>query len=137
QTIGATTYEEYQQFIEEDAALTRRFQPIAVEEPSVEETTNILRRLSPLYEAYHQVRFEKSSLELAAQLAHRYVSERRLPDSAIDIIDEAASQVKILKAKSPSIEHKMLTRLERIQAEKESAVDEQKYDLAYDLRKKE
>jgi len=137
QTIGATTFEEYQQFIEEDAALTRRFQPIHVEEPSVNQTAAILKNLSPLYESFHQVRYEKAGLELAAKLAHRYISDRRLPDSAIDIIDEAASQVKIARSKNPTLEKKMESRLEELRNAKEVAVSKQQYDIAYTLRRKE
>ncbi len=137
QTIGATTLDEYQEFIEEDAALTRRFQPIMVEEPSPEQTATILKRISPLYETFHGVRFEKSGLELAAQLAHRYITERRLPDSAIDVMDEAASQVKIAKAKRSIVETEMQQRIELLARQKEKAVEEQRYDQAMELRKKE
>jgi ATP-dependent Clp protease ATP-binding subunit ClpC len=137
QTIGATTFDEYQQFIEEDAALTRRFQPIFVDEPTVTQTATILKNISPMYEAYHQVRYEKAALDLAAKLAHRYITDRRLPDSAIDVMDEAAAHVKINKAKTPSLEHQMTKRLEQIREAKEDAVDRQQYDLAFDLRKKE
>ena len=137
QTIGATTFDEYQQFIEEDAALTRRFQPIIVNEPSVEQTATILHRISKMYEAFHGVRYDRASLELAAQLAHRYVTERRLPDAAIDIIDEAASRVKIAKSQKTDQESLYLMRLEEVRVAKEDAVDQQQYDVAYELRKKE
>lgn len=137
QTIGATTFDEYQEFIEEDAALTRRFQPIVVEEPTVEQTRQILRHISGLYEVFHGVRYEKAGLDLAAELAHRYITERRLPDSAIDVMDEAASQVKIGRNKVSTIETAMRQRLEEMEQHKLEAVEKQNYEEAIVWRKKE
>lgn len=137
QLIGATTYDEYQQFIEEDAALTRRFQAINIDEPTVEQTAVILKNISPLYETYHNVRYDKSALEYAATLAHRYITSRSLPDSAIDIIDEAASRLKILSSRKPTIEDKMKARLEYLRNAKEDAAQNQDYDKALEYRTKE
>ena len=137
QTIGATTFEEYQQYIEEDAALTRRFQPIIIDEPTVEETITILSHVSKMYELFHEVRYQRAALELAAQLAHRYLTERRLPDAALDLIDEAASAVKIERSKQPSIDSRLKAQMDDVQHAKEAAVEQQQYDTAFDLRKKE
>src|SRR5690606_32939147 len=91
--IGATTLDEYRQYIEKDAALERRFQPVYVGEPSVEDTIAILRGLKPRYEAHHGVKIKDSALVAAATLSHRYITDRFLPDKAIDLVDEAASRV--------------------------------------------
>ena len=91
--IGATTLDEYRQYIEKDAALERRFQPVYVDEPSVEDTIAILRGLKPRYEAHHNVKIKDSALVAAARLSHRYITDRFLPDKAIDLVDEAASRL--------------------------------------------
>ena len=91
--IGATTLDEYRKYIEKDAALERRFQPVMVGEPSVEDTIAILRGLKPRYEAHHGVRIKDSALVAAANLSHRYIADRFLPDKAIDLMDEAASRL--------------------------------------------
>jgi ATP-dependent Clp protease ATP-binding subunit ClpC len=98
QCIGATTMDEYRRYIESDAALERRFQPIIVREPTVEETVEILRGLAHLYEDHHHVRYTDEALVAAARLSARYISDRYLPDKAIDVIDEAASRVRIYKS---------------------------------------
>ena len=100
QTIGATTMSEYRKYIEKDAALERRFQPIYLDEPSVEETVEILKSQRPHYEKHHKVTIEDKALESAASLSHRYLTERHLPDKAIDLLDEAASKLR-LAAESP------------------------------------
>jgi ATP-dependent Clp protease ATP-binding subunit ClpB len=94
-TIGATTIDEYRKYVEKDAALERRFQPVMVEEPSVEDTIAILRGLKPRYEAHHGVRIQDSALVSAAVLSHRYIADRFLPDKAIDLVYEAASRLRI------------------------------------------
>lgn len=94
-TIGATTLDEYRKYIEKDAALERRFQPVLVNEPSVEDTIAILRGLKERYEVHHGVRIQDSALVAAAMLSHRYITDRFLPDKAIDLVDEAASRLKI------------------------------------------
>src|SRR5260370_42409672 len=94
-TIGATTLDEYRKYIEKDAALERRFQPVLVDEPSVEDTIAILRGLKERYEVHHGVRITDAALVAAAVLSHRYISDRFLPDKAIDLVDEAASRLKI------------------------------------------
>ena len=95
QVIGATTPDEYRKHIEKDAALERRFQPVWLDEPTVEETIEILRGLQPRYEAHHKVTFEDAALEAAARLSSRYISDRHLPDKAVDLIDEAASKLRL------------------------------------------
>ena len=94
-TIGATTLDEYRKHIEKDAALERRFQPVLVDEPTVEETISILRGLRERYEVHHGVRITDSALVAAATLSHRYITERFLPDKAIDLVDEAASRLRM------------------------------------------
>ena len=94
-TIGATTLDEYRKYIEKDAALERRFQPVMVDEPSVEDTIAILRGLKERYEVHHGVRIQDAALVAAAVLSHRYISDRFLPDKAVDLVDEAASRLKI------------------------------------------
>jgi ATP-dependent Clp protease ATP-binding subunit ClpB len=94
-TIGATTLDEYRKYIEKDAALERRFQPVMVDEPSVEDTIAILRGLKERYEVHHGVRIQDAALVAAATLSHRYISDRFLPDKAVDLVDEAASRLKI------------------------------------------
>ena len=95
QLIGATTLEEYRKHIEKDAALERRFQPVTVEEPSAEETIEILKGLRPYYEKHHGVKIEDEALEVAVKMSQRYINDRFLPDKAIDIIDESASKVQL------------------------------------------
>ena len=101
QLIGATTITEYRKYIERDAALERRFQPVSVEEPTEEETVRILEGIAPGYEKHHQVHYEPEALEAAVRLSARYINDRRLPDKAIDLIDEAASAVKLSRLEQP------------------------------------
>merc|ERR1712010_207 len=101
QCIGATTLDEYRKHIERDAALERRFQPVTVGEPSIEDTIEILRGLRERYEQHHRLRITDEALEAAATLGDRYISDRFLPDKAIDLIDEAGSRVRLLNSKLP------------------------------------
>jgi len=137
QCIGATTLDEYRKHIEKDAALERRFQPIMVAEPSVEETIEILRGLRDKYEAHHRVRYTDAALEAAAKLSSRYITDRFLPDKAIDLLDEAGSRVR-LQALVPPPELKDKERmLEILQKEKEAAVNNQEFEKAAELRDQE
>ncbi|MBX6377046.1 MAG: ATP-dependent Clp protease ATP-binding subunit [Clostridia bacterium] len=137
QCIGATTLDEYRKHVERDAALERRFQPVMVEEPSVEETIAILRGLRDRYEAHHRVVITDEALETAARLADRYVSDRFLPDKAIDLIDEAASRVRLKAFVVPPELKEMEERLEEIRKEKEAAVQSQEFEKAARLRDQE
>ena len=121
QCIGATTIEEYRKYIEKDAALERRFQPIYIEEPSVEETVEILRPLRPRYEAHHKVKIEDSALTAAASLSHRYITDRHLPDKAVDFIDEAASKIRIDSQSLPPHLKQMEAEIRDVSDEEEAA----------------
>ncbi|OFT19782.1 ATP-dependent Clp protease ATP-binding subunit [Dermabacter sp. HMSC08H10] len=134
QTIGATTLEEYRKHIEKDAALERRFQPIQVEEPSVEETIDILRGLRDRYESFHKVTITDDALEAAAQLAARYVSDRFLPDKAIDLIDEAGARLRIRRLSAPPELKEYDQKIEEAKRAKESAIDAQDFEKAASLR---
>ncbi len=137
QCIGATTLDEYRKHVEKDAALERRFQPIMVNEPTVEETIAILRGLRDKYEAHHRVRITDAALEAAAKLSARYITDRFLPDKAIDLIDEAGSRVR-LSAFTPPKEIKDLEKkLEVLQKEKEAAINGQEFEKAAELRDEE
>jgi ATP-dependent Clp protease ATP-binding subunit ClpC len=132
--IGATTIDEYRKDIEKDAALERRFQPIMVPEPSVEDTIEILRGLRDRYEAHHQVRFTDEALVAAAQLSDRYVTDRFLPDKAIDLIDQAGARVR-LRTMTPARDRREAEqRLQRLQREKDEAVAVEDYGRAAELR---
>lgn len=137
QMIGATTLEEYRKYIEKDAALERRFQPVAIEEPSCETALLILRRLKPRYEAHHQISITPEAMEAAVTLSHRYIPDRRLPDKAIDLIDEAASLVRMGALASPdhlkSLEDKVLQTFH----DKEAAIRNQNFEKAAMLRNAE
>lgn len=137
QCIGATTLEEYRKHIEGDAALERRFQPVMVDEPSVEETINILRGIKSRYESHHRLHITDEALQAAARLAARYVPDRFLPDKAIDLMDEAASRVRIYKTPTNQDLHKTLAELRRIQRIKEAAVNDRRYEEATALRSQE
>jgi ATP-dependent Clp protease ATP-binding subunit ClpC len=117
QTIGATTLDEYHKYIEKDAALERRFAPIYVEEPSVDDTIKMLQGLRDRYEAHHKVRFADEALVSAARLADRYVTDRRLPDKAIDLMDEAAAKLRVALYSMPTDLKEMKAELDRLQAE--------------------
>ena len=137
QCIGATTIDEYRKYIEKDAALERRFQPITVAEPTVEETIQILRGLRDKYEAHHRVRINDDALNAAAKLSSRYITDRFLPDKAIDLMDEAGSRVRLQAFISPPELKDLEKKLEALQKEKEAAVNGQEFEKAAELRDQE
>ena len=137
QCIGATTLDEYRKHIERDAALERRFQPVQVGEPSVDDTIEILRGLKERYEAHHRLKIADEALIAAATLGDRYISDRFLPDKAIDLIDEAGSRVRLMNSKLPPAAKEIDKQLRQIQKEKEDAVREQDFTKAGELRDKE
>jgi len=137
QCIGATTYKEFRRYVERDAALERRFQSMSVEPPSVSDTVEILRGLAPRYEAHHKVIYDESSLRAAANLSERYLSEKHLPDKAIDIMDEAGAQTRIANLTPPPELYAKERELKEISTEKKKAVEEQDYIRAGVLRDKE
>ena len=137
QCIGATTLDEYRKHIERDAALERRFQPVNVGEPSVEDTIEILMGLRERYEAHHRLKITDEAVVAAATLGDRYISDRFLPDKAIDLIDEAGSRVRLLNSKLPPAAKELDKQLREVQKEKESAVREQDFTKAGELREKE
>ena len=134
QCIGATTADEYRKYIERDSALERRFQPVYVDEPTVEETVDILRGLRERYEAHHKLRISDEAIQMAAHLASRYISDRYLPDKAIDVIDETASRVRMYKAPHTGSLKEAYTGLKTIQRQKDKAIEEGEYDHAAQLR---
>src|SRR5262249_18295816 len=121
--IGATTMDEYRKNIEKDAALERRFAPVYIDEPSVEETIEILKGLRPQYEAHHAVKITDAALEAAAKLSERYITDRFLPDKAIDLIDEAASKHVIEAQTMPSDVRELKDTVEKLQREVDSAAE--------------
>ncbi|MPZ71795.1 MAG: AAA domain-containing protein [Nitriliruptorales bacterium] len=137
QTIGATTIDEYRKHLEKDAALERRFQPITVEEPSVAHTIEILKGLRDRYEAHHRVTITDDALVAAGNLADRYISDRFLPDKAIDLIDEAGSRLRIRRLTAPPDLQDLEEEAGRIRKAKESAIDEQDFEKAANLRDQE
>ncbi|NDG01094.1 MAG: ATP-dependent Clp protease ATP-binding subunit, partial [Synechococcaceae bacterium WBB_32_011] len=137
QCIGATTLDEYRKHIERDAALERRFQPVMVGEPSVAETIEILRGLKERYETHHRLKISDDALVAAATLGDRYISDRFLPDKAIDLVDEAGSRVRLLNSKLPPAAKELDKQLRAVQKDKELAVREQNYTKAGELRDKE
>ena len=137
QTIGATTLDEYRKYIERDAALERRFQPVLVEEPTVEDTIEILRGIKERYEQHHKLEISDEAIKAAAELAARYVPDRFLPDKAIDLVDEAASRVRLQRAAAPPSLRDVMRGLESVQNEKEAAISAQQYELAAEYRDKE
>ena len=137
QTIGATTLDEYRKYIEHDAALERRFQPIIVDPPSVEETIQILSGLRDKYEAHHKVKYDELALRAAAELADRYISERFLPDKAIDLIDEAGSRARLQTSQTPPQFKEKEVEIEKVVKEKSGAISGQEYEKAARLRDKE
>lgn len=137
QCIGATTLDEYRKHIERDAALERRFQPVMVGEPSIDDTIEILKGLRERYEQHHRLKITDQALEAAAHLGDRYISDRFLPDKAIDLIDEAGSRVRLINSKLPP-EAKLIDKeLRLIQKQKEESVRDQNFDQAGQLREKE
>ncbi|MGN7477666.1 ATP-dependent Clp protease ATP-binding subunit [Solibacillus silvestris] len=137
QCIGATTLDEYRKYIEKDAALERRFQPIQVDEPSVEETIQIIKGLRDRYEAHHRVKISDEAVEAAAKLSDRYISDRFLPDKAIDLIDEAGSKVRLRSYTVPPNLKELEDKLEGIKSEKNAAVSSQEFEKAAALRDSE
>ncbi|MCS3781281.1 ATP-dependent Clp protease ATP-binding subunit [Tsukamurella ocularis] len=137
QTIGATTLDEYRKYIEKDAALERRFQPVQVGEPSVEHAIEILKGLRDRYEAHHRISITDSALVAAATLADRYINDRFLPDKAIDLIDEAGARMRIRRMTAPPDLRAFDDKIADARREKESAIDEQDFEKAASLRDKE
>ena len=137
QCIGATTLDEYRKHIERDAALERRFQPVMVGEPSIDDTIEILRGLRERYEQHHRLKITDEALEAAAHLGDRYISDRFLPDKAIDLIDEAGSRVRLINSKLPPEAKQIDKELREVQKQKEESVREQNFDQAGQLREKE
>ncbi|MDN5558731.1 MAG: ATP-dependent Clp protease ATP-binding subunit [Ruaniaceae bacterium] len=137
QTIGATTLDEYRKHIEKDAALERRFQPIQVQEPSVQHTLEILKGLRDRYEAHHRVTISDAALVAAATLADRYVSDRHLPDKAIDLIDEAGARLRIRRMTAPPELREIDEKIAEAKREKEAAIDDQDFEGAARLRDEE
>ncbi len=137
QCIGATTLDEYRKHIERDAALERRFQPIMVGEPSVAETIEILFGLRDRYEQHHKLKISDTALDAAAKLADQYISDRFLPDKAIDLIDEAASRVRLINSQLPPAARDLDQELRRILKDKDTAVRSQNFDQAAELRDRE
>jgi ATP-dependent Clp protease ATP-binding subunit ClpC len=134
QTIGATTRDEYRKHLEKDAALERRFQPIYVDEPTVAHTIDILKGLRDRYEAHHRVSFTDDALVAAANLSDRYISDRYLPDKAIDLIDEAGSRMRIRRMTAPPDVREVDDRIAEVRMQKESAIDSQDFERAASLR---
>ena len=137
QTIGATTSDEYRKYIEKDAALERRFQPVKVDEPSVEETVGILKGLRDRYEAHHRVIITDAAIQVAAELADRYVSDRFLPDKAIDLMDEAGARLRISRMTAPPELRELDEKIAEVKRNKESAIDDQDFEKAAALRDEE
>jgi ATP-dependent Clp protease ATP-binding subunit ClpC len=137
QTIGATTLDEYRKHLEKDAALERRFQPIQVAEPTISHTIEILKGLRDRYEAHHRVSITDGALVAAAQLADRYISDRFLPDKAIDLIDEAGSRMRIRRMTAPPDLREYDEKIAQVRRDKESAIDSQDFEKAAALRDKE
>ena len=137
QTIGATTLDEYRKYLERDAALERRFQQIRVDEPTVEQTVEILKGLRDRYEQHHKVNITDEALAAAGELADRYISDRFLPDKAIDLIDEAASRMRIKSMTAPPQNRELEVEIETTRREKEAAIEAQEFEKAANLRDKE
>jgi ATP-dependent Clp protease ATP-binding subunit ClpC len=137
QCIGATTLDEYRKYIERDAALERRFQPVMVEEPTLEQTIEILMGIRERYEQHHKVTITDEAVKAAADLSVRYITDRHLPDKAIDLIDEAASRVRLRHASSPPALREAQKDLDRVTKEKDAAINNQEYEEAATLRETE
>ena len=134
QTIGATTLDEYRKHIEKDAALERRFQPVQVDEPSVEDTIQILKGLRDRYEAHHRVSYTDDALAAAANLSDRYINDRFLPDKAVDLLDEAGARMRIKRMTAPAGLREVDDRISEVRKEKEAAIDAQDFEKAAGLR---
>jgi len=137
QVVGATTIDEYRKYIEKDPALERRLQPIMVEEPTVEDTMKILYGLRDKYEAHHRVRIKDEAIEAAAELSNRYITDRFLPDKAIDLIDEAASMIRLKSVTVPDNLKDIEEKLEELSQEKEEAINTQNFEKAASIRDRE
>ncbi len=137
QTIGATTLDEYRKYLERDAALERRFQQVKIEEPSVDDTVEILRGLRDRYEAHHRCKITDEALRAAAILADRYIQDRHLPDKAIDLIDEASSRMRIKTMTAPPQYRELEEEIETVRKDKEDAIEAQEFERAANLRDKE
>lgn len=137
QTIGATTINEYRRYVEKDKALERRFQPIFINEPSVYETIEILKGLKDKYESFHGLTITEDAIVAAAKLSHRYISDRFLPDKAIDLIDEASSRVRVRTLTTPPDLKELETNIENIIKEKKKAIESQDFEKAAQMRDKE
>ncbi|GAB3086266.1 ATP-dependent Clp protease ATP-binding subunit [Corynebacterium aquatimens] len=137
QTIGATTLDEYRKHIEKDAALERRFQPVQVDEPSVDDTIQILKGLRDRYEAHHRVSYTDDALAAAANLSDRYINDRFLPDKAVDLLDEAGARMRIKRMTAPAGVREVDDRIAEVRKEKEDAIDAQDFEKAAGLRDKE
>ena len=137
QTIGATTNDEYRKYIEKDAALERRFQPVKVDEPSVDETVEILKGLRDRYEAHHRVIITDAAIQAAAELADRYISDRFLPDKAIDLVDEAGARLRIRRMTAPPELRELDEKIAEVRRNKEAAIDDQDFEKAASLRDEE
>ena len=137
QTIGATTLDDYRKYVERDPALERRFQPVRVEEPTVEETIDILRVIKGRYEEHHELEISDEAVRSAANLASRYISDRFLPDKAIDLVDEAASRVRINFSTTPLSVQEVTKMLDSVRREKDEAISARQYEVAAELRDRE
>jgi ATP-dependent Clp protease ATP-binding subunit ClpC len=137
QTIGATTLDDYRKHVERDPALERRFQPVMVEEPTVEETVSILKGIRVRYEEHHKVTITDEALQTAATLAARFIPDRFLPDKAIDVMDEAASRVRLRSSATPLSVYETMRVLESVRKEKDDAIGGQQYEYAAELRDRE
>jgi len=137
QTIGATTLDEYRKYLERDSALERRFQQIKVDQPTTEETEQILKGLRERYEQHHRVKITDEALHAAAELADRYISDRFLPDKAIDLIDEAASRARIKAMTAPPVYRELEDEIETTRREKEASIEAQEFEKAAGLRDRE
>ena len=137
QTIGATTPDEYRKYLERDSALERRFQPVRVEEPTVDESVEILKGIKGEYEKHHELEISFEALKAAASMAARFISDRSLPDKAIDLIDEAASRVRINNSEQPLSMTEVSNMLDRVRGEKDEAISTRQYEQAAELRERE
>ncbi len=137
QLIGATTIEEYRKYVERDAALERRFQPVNVEEPSEAEAVEILKGIARKYEEHHNVTIRPEALEAAVKLSNRYINDRKLPDKAIDLMDEASAAVRLKRMQSPREENELLERIEKLDAQIERSIRMEVYAQAGELKKQQ
>src|SRR5438874_570750 len=137
QTIGATTMDEYRKYLERDSAVERRFQQIKVDQPSIQDTVAILEGLRERYEEHHRVKITDDALRAAAELADRYISDRFLPDKAIDLIDEAASRMRIKSMSQPPVYRDLEEEIEETRRSKEAAIEAQEFEKAANLRDSE